>query len=356
MTMPMNTPANHELVTESFVFYHSFDQMIDHIPDEALQLETYKMICKYALYGAEPQSDNWLLHALFSAIKPQIDANNKRRANGKKGGRKPAQETAEAAVTTQPIQEITRPEAKAAEAISQPASVTPTAASTVTQAEAATELNMAELISQITTVVQAQLAAQTTPAMATETAAQEQSAVQAEAVVQAQSAVQAQPVMQAQPVIQAAPAMQTETSMQAQPAAQTESAVQVEPAAQVQPADRIVHFGENQYPTTPAELGRFEKFAYKLFAQYHDGKPTLADIERVLERTYTRIVRPDGEAIAVFDMYKGDLLDYAFEKAKNAGKLNWNYLDGMYRNFLVRGIETGAEARQYDLERAQRQV
>jgi len=44
MTMPMNTPANHEPVTESFVFYHSFDQMIDHIPDEALQLETYKMI------------------------------------------------------------------------------------------------------------------------------------------------------------------------------------------------------------------------------------------------------------------------------------------------------------------------
>ena len=79
-------------------------------------------------------------------------------------------------------------------------------------------------------------------------------------------------------------------------------------------------------------------------------------MERVLERTYTRIVRPDGEAIAVFDREKADLLDYAFEKAKNAGKLNWNYLDGMYRNFLVRGIETGAEARQYDLERAQRQV
>ncbi len=34
----MTMPANHEPVTESLVFYHSFDQMIDNIPDEALQL------------------------------------------------------------------------------------------------------------------------------------------------------------------------------------------------------------------------------------------------------------------------------------------------------------------------------
>ncbi len=34
----MTMPANHETVTESFVFYKSFDQMIDTIPDEALQL------------------------------------------------------------------------------------------------------------------------------------------------------------------------------------------------------------------------------------------------------------------------------------------------------------------------------
>ena len=154
--------------------------------------------------------------------------------------------------------------------------------------------------------------------------------------------------MQTQPVIQAAPAIQAETSMQEKPAAQAQ------PAAQTEPTDRIVHFGENQYPTTPAELGRFEKFAYKLFEKYHDSKPNLADMERVLERTYTRIVRPDGEAIAVFDREKADLLEYAFEKAKEGDKLNWRYLDGMYRNFAARNIVTRAEARQYDLERQQR--
>ena len=40
-------------------------------------------------------------------------------------------------------------------------------------------------------------------------------------------------------------------------------------------------------------------------------------------------MRPDGEAIAAFDMYKADLLDYVFEKAKAADKLNWKYVDGL---------------------------
>ena len=140
--------------------------------------------------------------------------------------------------------------------------------------------------------------------------------------------------------------------------AQTAAAAQAEAAVQVEPEqlEKIVHFGENQYPTTPTELGRFEKFAYKLFEKYHGSKPNLVDIERMLERTYTRIVRPDGKAIAAFDRDKADLLEYAFEKAQSAGKLDWRYLEGMYRKFLVRDIVPGAEARQYDLERQQRFV
>ena len=117
------------------------------------------------------------------------------------------------------------------------------------------------------------------------------------------------------------------------------------------PAERIVYFGENKYPTTPEELGRFEAFAYKLFEKYHGGKPALADMERVLERSYTRIERPDGKSIVIFDRSKADLLAYAFEQAKKADKLNWRYLDGMYRNFAARDSVTGAEALQYDLGR-----
>jgi len=160
--------------------------------------------------------------------------------------------------------------------------------------------------------------------------------------MQAQPATQTTPVMQAETVMQAAP------TMQAEPAAQTAKKDDL-----LEPLNKIVYFGENKYPIMPTELGRFEKFAYKLFAQYHDGKPNLADIERVLERTYTRIMRPDGEAIAAFDMYKADLLDYVFEKAKVADKLNWKYVDGLYSDFEAQEIETRAEARQYDLERQQ---
>ena len=122
--------------------------------------------------------------------------------------------------------------------------------------------------------------------------------------------------------------MQAAPTMQAEPVAQTAKNGDL-----LEPLNKIVYFGENQYPTTPTELGRFEKFAYKLFAQYHDGKPNLAHIERVLERTYIRVVRPDGEAIAAFDMYKADLLDYAFERAKAADKLNWKYVDDLYSDF-----------------------
>jgi len=408
MTTPMtnfnNETNNHENFNEGFIFYQSFDQMINSMPDEKLQLETYKLISKYALYGQEPQTDNWLLRALFSVIKPQIDANNKRRTNGKKGGRKAAQETAV-------------PEPEAAEAASQPASTAPAAAPTEAKA-AATEPNMEALVNQLASQVlaavqaatqtapaaQAQPAMQAEPVMQAEPAIQEKPAVQAEPIIQteaarqAQSAVQVEPIMQTeavrqappaavppQPTVQAQPAVQAKPVLQVVPARQAQSAVQTEPvvpAAPVMqaqtaagepvkptprvqtapqddslgPADRIVYFGENKYPTTPAELGRFEAFAYKLFEKYHGGKPNLADMERVLERTHTRVVRPDGEAIAVFDRGKADLLDYAFEQAKGADKLNWKYVDGMYRNFLVRNIETGAEARQYDLERAHRNM
>jgi len=272
----MTTTTNHETFNESFVYYASFARMIAKILDRDLRLQAYEMVFDYAIEGIEPQLDNWVLAMVFHAVQPQIDANNKRRANGKKGGRKPAQPAqAQPAIPAQPVMQV-------------------------------------ELAVQTESIMQAE------------------SAIRAEAPVQTQSAAQSQPVMQAQP------------------AAQTAKKDDL-----LEPLNKIVYFGENQYPTTPTELGRFEKFAYKLFAQYYDGKPNLAHIERVLERTYTRIVRPDGEAIAAFDMYKADLLDYVFEKAKAADKLNWKYVDGMYRNFEAQEIATRAEARQYDLERQQ---
>ena len=86
----MITTINHENFNESFVYYASFARMIARIPDRDLRLQAYEMVFDYAIEGIEPQLDNWVLAMVFHAVQPQIDANNKRRANGKKGGRKPA--------------------------------------------------------------------------------------------------------------------------------------------------------------------------------------------------------------------------------------------------------------------------
>jgi len=334
----MNTPANQENFNESFIFYYSFVASISKIPDRDLRLQSYEMLFDYALLGVEPQLDDsdWAVNAIFNAIKPQIDANNKRRADGKKGGRKAAQ----------PAQETLRPEPEAASqgVSTTPAKVTPEAKAATTEPDLTAIIN--QVASQIMATVQA--AAQSQPEVQAEPAVQAQPLMQAKATVQAQPMVQAAPVMQVQPTVQATAGATVKPTPRAQTAQRDDA---------LGPPDRIVCFGENQYPTTPAELGCFQEFAHRLFQQYEYGKkPDLADMERVLERTNTRVVRPDGEIIAVFDRGRADLLDYAFEQAKGAGKLSWPYVDGMYRNFLVRGIETGSEARQYDLERAHRNM
>lgn len=78
---------------ESFVFYRSFASAIRKIrrPEERLAL--FDAIVDYALDGIEPGDDvPELIAVLMETIMPQIDANNARYENGKKGGR-PKKET-----------------------------------------------------------------------------------------------------------------------------------------------------------------------------------------------------------------------------------------------------------------------
>ena len=71
---------------DSFVFYRSFLECIDNLPEES-QLECYRAIAKYALDGEAPAEG--MATAILALAKPIIDNNNKRYENGKKGGRKP---------------------------------------------------------------------------------------------------------------------------------------------------------------------------------------------------------------------------------------------------------------------------
>jgi hypothetical protein len=69
---------------DSFIFYRSFLESIKEIPEEN-QLQVYNAISEYALNQNEIELKG-IPKAIFSLIKPQLDANNKRYENGKKGG------------------------------------------------------------------------------------------------------------------------------------------------------------------------------------------------------------------------------------------------------------------------------
>lgn len=72
---------------DGIVFYKSFYESISELPDENA-LNIYSAIFRYAFFDEEPELLG-IEKAIFTIIKPQIDANNKKYKNGKKGGRPP---------------------------------------------------------------------------------------------------------------------------------------------------------------------------------------------------------------------------------------------------------------------------
>ena len=70
---------------DSFIFYRSFFEATKSLTTEQAA-DLYYAICSYALDREELELDN-IQKALFSLIKPQLDANHKKWENSKKGGR-----------------------------------------------------------------------------------------------------------------------------------------------------------------------------------------------------------------------------------------------------------------------------
>lgn len=79
---------------ESMIFYGSFYEAISCLPD-AEQIALYRAIMEYGLKGKEPELSGAAL-GMFLLMKPQIEANNRRFENGKKGGKPRLESTAEA--------------------------------------------------------------------------------------------------------------------------------------------------------------------------------------------------------------------------------------------------------------------
>ncbi len=72
---------------DGFIFYESFRSAMKGLPAET-QLHLYIAIADYALYDIEPDfADDGIARGFFTLMRPQIDANNRRRDAGARGGR-----------------------------------------------------------------------------------------------------------------------------------------------------------------------------------------------------------------------------------------------------------------------------
>lgn len=76
---------------DSFIFYRSFYEAIKDLPRD-VQGEIYTAIMEYSLYGKETEQLKPIARSIFTLIRPQIDINNQRYENGKKGGRRKTEE------------------------------------------------------------------------------------------------------------------------------------------------------------------------------------------------------------------------------------------------------------------------
>ena len=74
------------MVQNSFVFYDSFRDSVADMEDND-RLAFYEAIIDYSLDGKPPNGLSKELARMFKLVKPQLDANTKRKKDGKKGGR-----------------------------------------------------------------------------------------------------------------------------------------------------------------------------------------------------------------------------------------------------------------------------
>lgn len=70
---------------DNFIVYRSFYEAIRSL-NKNQQLEMFIALFEFGLNGNEVELTSPMLKAMFSLIKPQLQANNKRYENGKKGG------------------------------------------------------------------------------------------------------------------------------------------------------------------------------------------------------------------------------------------------------------------------------
>lgn len=68
-----------------FTFYESFYKSLSHIQKASDRARTYDAICRFALYGEEPELSGSPA-AVFEIIKPVLESSRRKSLSGKKGG------------------------------------------------------------------------------------------------------------------------------------------------------------------------------------------------------------------------------------------------------------------------------
>ena len=76
---------------DGFVFYRSFFESFEDLSKKD-KLILFDALCNYALNDIVPELTG-TTNAIFKLLKPQVDANNRRYENGKKGGRPKTNQT-----------------------------------------------------------------------------------------------------------------------------------------------------------------------------------------------------------------------------------------------------------------------
>lgn len=116
-------------------------------------------------------------------------------------------------------------------------------------------------------------------------------------------------------------------------------------------AETIVPFGKDEVPTTAAEIQHVADLANRLCMEFKQRPPNKTDLQKVFDHVYARAELSNGEGIAIYDQQKAALLEYAFEQAAAADKVNWKYIDGIYRNWQQVGIDTVQKLEEHEFQR-----
>ena len=77
----------------SFVFYRSFYEAISKVSSKELKADIFEAICELGLNDNVVELDCSVGQIIMDLIKPQLQANNKKYEDGKKGGRPPKKTT-----------------------------------------------------------------------------------------------------------------------------------------------------------------------------------------------------------------------------------------------------------------------